>query len=281
MGMLDRSATVNGLASPEAWKEAATGDGPGATLQFRDFTLVPGQRVLLQGDEPVEIGSRAFDLLVLLLRSRGNVVSKRDIFHHVWPATAVEESNLRFQIACLRRALGDHRDVIKTVQGRGYMLAAGADEPAPANGSAPAGASLAGDGQPAAGPRTAVAHPAYVAIIEDDEGTREALDGLVRSFGLTPMSFATTQAFMNSASRSLARCLVLDVCLPGRSGLDFHLDMRRAGLDMPVIFISGHADVPMSVRAMKAGAVEFLTKPVRHEELMKAVNGVVAGAMIN
>jgi FixJ family two-component response regulator len=173
----------------------------------------------------------------------------------------------------LRRILGKDADLIKTIQGRGYMFTGGLDAaPRPK-------AHIESDGSPAAvtAPQAeADSRPTEIAVIEDDDATREALDGLLRSSGLSPRCFASPNAFVDSAASRTARCLVLDVCLPGRSGLDFHTDMRRAGIHLPVIFISGHADVPMSVRAMKAGAVEFLTKPVRHEELLRAVNDAVA-----
>jgi FixJ family two-component response regulator len=114
-----------------------------------------------------------------------------------------------------------------------------------------------------------------VVVIDDDEEVREALQGLLRSVGLRVELFASVQAFLSSARPDLPGCLVLDVRLPGRSGLDFHDDLVRANIHMPVIFISGHADVPMSVRAMKAGAVEFLTKPVRDQDLLDAIQWAV------
>jgi FixJ family two-component response regulator len=89
-------------------------------------------------------------------------------------------------------------------------------------------------------------------------------------------TYASVQGFVDSESSGSVGCLVLDVCMPGHSGLDFQANMIKAGLKVPIIFISGHADVHMSVRAMKAGAVEFLTKPVRHEELLSAINAVMA-----
>lgn len=99
-----------------------------APLRFRQFLLLPNERALLCKGSPVEIGSRAFDLLTILLRSRGKIVTKEEIVKYVWPCTFVEESNLRFQMASLRRALGHDRDLIKTIPGRGYLFAA---EPEP------------------------------------------------------------------------------------------------------------------------------------------------------
>jgi FixJ family two-component response regulator len=114
-----------------------------------------------------------------------------------------------------------------------------------------------------------------VVVIDDDEGIREALQGLLRSVGLSVELFASVPEFLDSNRPDRQGCLVLDVRLPGRSGLDFHDDLVKARVHLPVIFISGHADVPMSVRAMKAGAVEFLTKPVRHQDLLDAIQRAI------
>ena len=114
-----------------------------------------------------------------------------------------------------------------------------------------------------------------IVVIDDDQEIREALEGLLRSVGLRVDLFASVQDFLESSRPDLPGCLVLDVRLPGRSGLDFYDDLLRANVHMPVIFISGHADVPMSVRAMKAGAIEFLTKPVRHQDLLDAIQVAV------
>jgi FixJ family two-component response regulator len=105
---------------------------------------------------------------------------------------------------------------------------------------------------------------------------REALRGLLRTVGLRVELFASVQKFLDSAPQDLPGCLVLDVRLPGRSGLDFQEELARANLRVPIIFISGHADVPMSVRAMKGGAVEFLTKPVRDQDLLDAIQQAIA-----
>lgn len=114
-----------------------------------------------------------------------------------------------------------------------------------------------------------------VVVIDDDRDVREALQGLLRSVGLRVELFASVPEFLSSNRPNLPGCLVLDVRLPGRSGLDFHDDLVKAKVHLPVIFISGHADVPMSVRAMKAGAVEFLTKPVRHQDLLDAIRRAI------
>jgi FixJ family two-component response regulator len=114
-----------------------------------------------------------------------------------------------------------------------------------------------------------------VMIIEDDAAVRESLDGLFRSVGLQVKLFGSVQEFLRSDQEDLPGCLVLDVRLPGKSGLEFYEESVRMGKRRPVVFISGHADVPMSVRAMKAGAVEFLTKPVRDQDLLDAVQSAI------
>jgi FixJ family two-component response regulator len=112
---------------------------------------------------------------------------------------------------------------------------------------------------------------ATVFVVDDDASIREALAGLVRSAGLKVETFATAQEFLARAPASVPGCLVLDVRLPGLSGLDLQSRMRELNLEIPVVFITGHGDVPTSVRAMKAGALEFLTKPVSERELMDAI----------
>lgn len=113
--------------------------------------------------------------------------------------------------------------------------------------------------------------PATVIVIDDDEDIRESVRGLFRSVGLQVELFGSIQDYLAAERPDHPGCLVLDVRLPGRSGLDFQEELGRAKVSLPVIFISGFADVPMSVRAMKAGAVEFLTKPVRPQDLLDAV----------
>src|SRR3984893_2797906 len=117
---------------------------------------------------------------------------------------------------------------------------------------------------------------ATVAVIDDDPDIRDALRVLLRSVGLGVELFASVQEFLGTARPDLPGCLILDVRLPGRSGLDLQDELAKANLQLPVIFISGHADVPMSVRAMKAGAVEFLTKPVRDQDLLDAIQLALA-----
>jgi len=115
-----------------------------------------------------------------------------------------------------------------------------------------------------------------VAVIDDDEDVRDALADLLQSVGLQAELFASVQEFLDRDVPSRPACLVLDVRLPVRSGLDFQQDLVREAVKLPVVFISGHADIPSSVRAMKAGAIEFLTKPVRPQELLDAIQLAIA-----
>jgi FixJ family two-component response regulator len=112
---------------------------------------------------------------------------------------------------------------------------------------------------------------AMVFVVDDDAPMRESLKNLIRSVGLRAELFASAQEFLQSKRPDVASCLVLDVRLPGLSGLDLQRRTTEAGLEIPIIFITGHGDIPMSVRAMKAGAVEFLTKPFRDLDLLDAI----------
>jgi FixJ family two-component response regulator len=110
-----------------------------------------------------------------------------------------------------------------------------------------------------------------VFVIDDDESIREALKSLIRSVGLSGETFASAQDFLQSSRPDVPSCLILDVRMPGLSGLDLQRDLAEANIHIPIIFITGHGDIPMSVRAMKAGAVEFLTKPFRDQDLLDAI----------
>ena len=112
---------------------------------------------------------------------------------------------------------------------------------------------------------------ALVFVVDDDAPVRESLKNLIGSVGLRAELFASTQEFLRSKRPDVPSCLVLDVRLPGLSGLDLQKRITEAGMEIPIIFITGHGDIPMSVRAMKAGAVEFLTKPFRDQDLLDAI----------
>jgi FixJ family two-component response regulator len=115
-----------------------------------------------------------------------------------------------------------------------------------------------------------------VFVIDDDRMIRDGLQSLIRSVGLRVETFASAQDFLGTKRPDTPACLVLDVRMPGLSGLDLQLKLRDDGIPIPVIFITGHGDIPMSVRAMKEGAHEFLTKPVRGQDLLDAVQKALA-----
>jgi FixJ family two-component response regulator len=116
---------------------------------------------------------------------------------------------------------------------------------------------------------------AVVFVIDDDPSMRSALEDLVSTVGLEVRAFAAPQEFLQSKPPDAPGCLVLDVRLPGMSGLTFQKELAKGGLALPVIFITGHGDIPMSVRAMKAGAVEFLTKPFHDQDLLDAIHAAI------
>ena len=110
-----------------------------------------------------------------------------------------------------------------------------------------------------------------VFVIDDDAGVRASIQGLLKTVGLNAETFATAQDFLQRKASDGPSCLVLDVRLPGISGLDMQRKLTEAGVQIPIVFITGHGDIPMSVKAMKSGAVEFLTKPFRDQDLLDAV----------
>ena len=117
----------------------------------------------------------------------------------------------------------------------------------------------------------AVAEEAMVFVVDDDESMREALGSLFRSVSLKVETFGSAADLLRSKLPDVATCLVLDVRLPGLSGLDFQAELAKANIHTPIIFMTGHGDIPMSVQAMKAGAVDFLTKPFRDQDMLDAV----------
>src|SRR5580698_7151615 len=114
-----------------------------------------------------------------------------------------------------------------------------------------------------------------VFIVDDDRGMRQAIHDLVESVGLRAESFATGEEFLGARQIGRPRCLVLDVRLPQMSGLDFQRRLTETGMQIPIIFVTAHGDIPMSVKALKSGAVEFLTKPFRDQDLLDAIQQAV------
>ena len=120
-----------------------------------------------------------------------------------------------------------------------------------------------------------------VLVVDDDMSVREALSDLFQSVGLMVEAYASAQEFLKNPPREGPCCLVLDVRLSGKSGLDFQHELNESDVRLPIIFLTGHGDIPMSVRAMKAGAVEFLTKPFREQDLLDAVHAALARDRLN
>ena len=114
-----------------------------------------------------------------------------------------------------------------------------------------------------------------VYVIDDDPSIREAISSLIRSVGMSVQAFGSAKEFLASTRPNAPACLVLDVRMPGLSGLELQRELTEAGINIPIIFITGHGDIPMSVRAMKAGAMEFLTKPFRDQDLLDAIEQAI------
>jgi FixJ family two-component response regulator len=115
----------------------------------------------------------------------------------------------------------------------------------------------------------------FAVIVDDDPGVREALDSLFRSVGLATLLFGSAADFLQAKLPEAPGCLILDVRMPGVSGLDFQAQLSSHGIDLPVVFMTGHGDIPMTVRAMKAGAVDFLAKPFRDQDMLDAVTNAI------
>ena len=119
---------------------------------------------------------------------------------------------------------------------------------------------------------TELVSPTLVHLVDDDASVRAALEDLLASVGLTTHSYVSAADFLDRARFDVPACLVLDVRMPGMNGLDLQQELQRRELALPIIFITGHGDIPMSVRAMKQGALEFLTKPFRDQDLLDAID---------
>ncbi len=130
-------------------------------------------------------------------------------------------------------------------------------------------------GRPTSPRNLASAEEPIVFVIDDDASVREALRNLFRSVGLRVEVFGSASEFLQSKLPDIPGCLILDIRLPRVSGLDFQAELADAGIHIPIIFMTGHGDIPMSVRAMKAGAVDFLTKPFRDQDMLDAVTTAI------
>ena len=122
----------------------------------------------------------------------------------------------------------------------------------------------------------APANTATVFVVDDDASIRESIQGLLKSAGLRSEGFDTAEKFLQRRPLDGPSCLILDVSLPGVSGIVFQQQLKKAGIHIPIIFVTGHGDIPMTVKAMKSGAVEFLTKPIQDQQLLSAIQQALA-----
>jgi FixJ family two-component response regulator len=290
-------------------------------IRIAQVTVSLERRELFAGSQPIKLGSRAFDVLELLINARGRLVTKDELLASVWPDSVVEENNLQVHISMLRKVLGGGRDLIRTVPGRGYRLLLD-DEDVPAAVVLPSISATAeasgrdhlliallerlglqdmldeSRGQPSVVPLPAAKEPAghwwqgsgvtvntplnsmdaLVYIVDDESSVRSALERLLRSAGITSKTFSCAEDFLQEPYGEQLACLVLDVNLQASSGFDLQHELRRRGCEMPIIFMTGYGTIPMSVKAIKGGAQEFLTKPFDEGQLLEAVDNALAYA---
>lgn len=294
-------------------------------IRIAQVTVSLERREVLAGAQPIKLGSRAFDILELLIAARGGLVTKDELLARVWPHSVVEENNLQVHISMLRKVLGGGRDLIKTIPGRGYRLLLDAPDgeaadavpepgPAPERGLETGGRDhlliallerlglqdmleanhsarrvappLAADpcaqpwwqGSPVAVSPPMNSMDALVYIVDDEISVRTALSRLLRSAGIASRSFSCAEDFLQEPFAEQLACLVLDVNLQAGSGFDLQQALRQRGCQMPIIFMTGYGTIPMSVKAIKAGAQEFLTKPFDEGQLLEAVDSALAYA---
>ncbi|MBT9235585.1 response regulator [Pseudomonas inefficax] len=219
--------------------------------------------------KPILLGGRAFEVLAMLIKAKGRVVGKDELFSQVWAGTVVEDNNLQVQVSLLRKAFGD-RGLIQTVPRRGYRLAAEIclEVPGEALGKSPL--CDVADAVELFDERLNVP----VLVVDDDPSVRAALGRLLRSHDIPHHLFASAEALFDARLETPYACLLLDMHLPDTSGLEVQDALRRLALPWPVVFMTGFGTIPMTVQAMRAGAVEFLTKPFDEDQLLTLLQAV-------
>ncbi|WP_455922724.1 response regulator [Pseudomonas putida] len=261
-------------------------------IRIGNVTVSLALREIHQGGVLIKLGSRAFDILEVLVAAQGQLVSKDELLARVWPDAVVEENNLQVHISALRKALGPGRERIRTVPGRGYRLVLDAEPQAPANAATGRDSLLIAllerlglhdmlDDPGALRPEQAVVPvqgEPIVYVVDDEASVRDALSRLLRSADIAVRTFASADDFLTSEFEQRLACLVLDVNLSVGSGFDLQAELRRRGSPLPIIFMTGYGTIPMSVKAIKAGAQEFLTKPFDESELLDAIDRALASA---
>jgi FixJ family two-component response regulator len=238
--------------------------------RFGPFTVLPEDRLLLRSGRPVRVGSHPFDILLVLCRHAGDAVSKETLAAAIWGDQAGPEGNLRLHMTALRKALDDghagHR-YIADIPLRGYALVTPV--------TAVQEVTHSGFEESVRAQDPAAAASSLVHIIDDDPGVRNALDTLLRSVGMQTRTYGDAAAFLSAQRPDIPSCIVLDIRMPGMSGLDFQAQLNQHQVQLPIVFMTGFGDIAMSVKAMKAGAVDFLTKPFRDQDMLDAITRAI------
>lgn len=224
--------------------------------------------------KPIALGGRAFEVLATLIKAKGRVVGKEELFSQVWAGTVVEDNNLQVQVSLLRKAFANH-GLIQTVPRRGYRLAAdiSLEVPCKAFAQSPLCTSTLE-------PLVDSTH-VPVLVVDDDPSVRTALGRLLRAQDIPHHLFASAEALFDACLETPYACLLLDMHLPGTSGLEVQVALRQLALPWPIVFMTGFGTIPMTVQAMRAGAVEFLTKPFDEDQLLALLQAVRARAVVD
>ncbi|RRV06312.1 response regulator [Pseudomonas sp. v388] len=236
------------------------------------------RREAFRDGQMLRMGGRAFDILATLIRAEGRIVSKDTLISQVWQNTIVENNNLEVHISHLRKLLGG-KDFIQTVPRRGYRLLA--ESAPPSSGflsTVPALPPVSEAPLSPLPPRFDA--PTTVYIIDDDAAVRTALSRLLRAEGIPHVLFGSAEDFLQTTLPCAPACLLLDVSLPAATGLELQAELVRRGRPWPIVFMTGFGTIPMSVQAIKAGAVEFLTKPFNDEQLLSTLRQVMHQAHV-
>ena len=230
-------------------------------IRLGQATISLERREAFVGGQPLRVGGRAFEILSLLMQADGRIVSKDELITQVWPDTVVEENNLQVQISSLRKLLGEAQ-VIQTVPRRGYRLLKERNASLTPCPPPPSPLLLTEE-------RTRIDPDSVpVFVVDDDASVRSSLSRLLRAEGIVHRTFASAEALLDADPDVGPACLLLDVNLPETTGLQLQAALGERGRPWPIVFMTGFGTIPMSVQAMKAGAVEFLTKPFNDSQLL-------------
>lgn len=230
-------------------------------IRLGHATISLERREAFLDGRPLRVGGRAFEILSVLMQADGRIVSKNELITQVWPDTVVEENNLQVQISSLRKLLGE-KELIQTVPRRGYRLLKEREPPLPLFHPVVPDLLVSEDQQ------TIDPDSVPVFIVDDEASVRTALSRLLRAEGIAHRIFASAEELLSANLDIGPACLLLDVSLPEATGLELQSALGQRGHPWPVIFMTGFGTIPMSVQAMKAGAVEFLTKPFNEDQLL-------------